>query len=560
MGGVLSLFPIHVLTDFAGRYFGSKPSRLYTLDKLFTLGTFEGKQGMIRRYSPGVIVCIVLAVLIVPVSAFNTGINTITPGGDVFIGEEGLDISSCIGNATTIAWFESGSNPAADVPSYIMDTGDPGNFYVSPSTFGTREGLWYQWSGSSPAGPPAFNCVDPYLETGIISQGTGNTVSYGEIPQGDFLNFYISSNMWTVCTRAGYNESENGIFDIKVTSPDGIVYSALFQNSTYSIPLRGVSVNSSYQTWVPSPPPYNENGWNTGLVDPSGTHLYKSGLYEVTVETDLNHIMDNYRDPDGGDYIGKTVAYPQPVTIGSGTLAITASRTSIVRGDQFSITLKGMPSTQYIVWVKNTGQMTGLSSDQPPYLLPYQSGLRTDPVDGPYQFGEYQFQGGNGRTVREDIPAFPANGTIYYARVSLSSTGSRTIQWQTTHQTKDRKYTIHAERGPPGPNGLPDIFSTVTKYSTAEVGILVEKGAVTIVAGGNHGLQEPDEDTLPATITSLPTLPTPSLPLSAPETTIAPLNSPSPVVTPPSTRASGFGFWIGLAGLIIVSFITSRRS
>jgi hypothetical protein len=526
---------------------------------------------MIWRLVLGVVVCIVVVVLIAQVSAVNTGTNTITPGGDVFIGEEGLDISSCIGNATSVAWFGSGTNPAADVPSYILDIGDPGSFYVSPFIFSKREGLWYQWRGSSPAGPPAFNSVDPYLETGIISQGTGNTVSYGEIPQGDFLNFYISSNMWTVSTRPGYNASVNGIFNIKVTSPDGAIYSALFQNSTYAIPLDGISVNSTYQTWVPSPPPYNEDGWNTGLTDPSGALLYRPGLYEATVETDLNHIKDNYQDPGGGDYIGKTVAYPQPVTIGSNTLAITASSMSIVRGDQFSVTLKGMPSTQYIVWVKNTGQMTGLSQDQPPYLLSYQSGLRTDPVNGPYQFGGYQFQGGNGRTVQEDVPSSPANGTMYYARVSLSSTGSRTIQWQTTYQTKDRMYTIHAEQGPPGPNGLPDIFSTVTEYSTADADILVGKGAVTIVTGGNQNIEEPDDGfsgTLPATttvpstqpVTILPTPATTSLSQSIPENTIAAMPDRSPVSTPTPNPASGLDFWIGLTSLMIVLFLISRRS
>jgi hypothetical protein len=102
---------------------------------------------MIWRLVLGVMVCTIMVVLIAQVSAVNTGTNTITPGGDVFIGEEGLDISSCIGNATSVAWFGSGTNPAADVPSYILDIGDPGSFYVSPFIFSKREGLWYQWRG-----------------------------------------------------------------------------------------------------------------------------------------------------------------------------------------------------------------------------------------------------------------------------------------------------------------------------------------------------------------------------------------------------------------------------
>jgi hypothetical protein len=504
-----------------------------------------------------------LMVLLVPVSAINTGVTTITQGGDLFIGEEGLDISDCIGNGTRIAWFGSGTSPSANVPDYVLEIGDPGSFYIAPAIFADRPGPWYRWPGSPPAGPPAFNVLDPYLETGIISQGTGNSVSWGKIPRGDFLNFYISTNMWTVTTRPGYNADADGIFSFKVTSPDGTVYSALFQNSTYAIPLTGISVNSTYVTWVPSPPPYNEYGWNTGITDPSGTLLYKSGLYEVTVETNLNGVKDNYKDQDGADYIGKTVAYPQPVTIGSDSIAVTASKTEVVRGNQFSVTLKGMPGTVYIVWVENTGQMTGLSQDQPPYLLTSQSGLRSDPENGPYQFGGYQFQGGNGRTVKEDVPASPANGTIYYGRVSLSTTGSRTIQWQTTSGTKDRKYTIHVERGPPGPDGLPDIFSTVTEYSTAEVDILVEKGAVTIIAEGDHSshVSENDiPDTIPVTASNPPTsLPT-TLPPDTPVTSMSPLPILSPTPSPTPTVASGFDIWIGMAGLGSVVFLVSRRS
>lgn len=519
---------------------------------------------MNSQFGPALIALFAVILLVIPVSAVNTGINTIGQGGEVFIGEEGLDITRCTVNATRLAWFGSGTSPSVDVPDYILDIGDPGSFYVSPSIFTDRKGLWYQWSGSPPAGSPAFNVIDPFLETGIISQGTGNTVSYGDVPQGDFLNFYISSNMGTVSARPGYDPSKDGIFSIKVTSPDGIIYTALYQNSTYTIPLTGVSVNSTYVTWMPSPPPYNEMGWNTGITDPSGTLLYKPGIYEVTVETDLNGMKDNYRDPDRMEYMGKTVAYPQPVTIGSDTISITVSKTSVVRGNQFSVTLMGMPGTVYIVWVENTGHMTGgLPQDQPPTLLPSQSGLRSDPASGPYQFGGYQFQGGGGRTVQEDVPSSPANGTIYYGRVSLSTTGSRTIQWQTNSGTKDRIYTIRVERGPPGPNGLPDIFSTLTKYSTAEVDVVIEKGAVTISAEGDQS-SPVSWEVAPDAVSETTSVPATSLPTTLPPTPQEITNSPSPTqfpaTSPIPSPAIGLDFWLALTGIVVVAFLVIHRS
>jgi len=440
---------------------------------------------MIRHGNPGFIVFIFLMVLIPAGSAVNTGLNTIAQGGEVFIGEEGLDISNCTGNATQLAWFGSGTSPSANVPDYILTIGDPENYYVSPAIFADRAGLWYQWQGSSPAGPPAINILDPYIEMAIIAQSTLNIASFASVPQGEFVNFWVSTNMWTVINRPGYNASVNGPFTYKVKSPDGAIYTALFQNATTAIPLTGISISSADETWVPLWPPI-DTGWNTGVTDPSGTRVYKTGVYEATLECNLNGMKDNYRDPDGADYLGKTITYPHPVSIVSDTLSITASSTSIVRGNQFSVTIAGMPSAPYMIWVENTGQMTGLPQDQPPFLLPNQSGLKRDPVGGPFAYGGYQFQGGSGRTVKEDVPPFPDNGTFYYGLVTLRDSGTRTIGWQTTQESRDQKYTIHVEQGPPGPNGLPDIFSGITEYRSADVHVLVEKGSVTVVAAGDQ--------------------------------------------------------------------------
>ncbi len=518
-----------------------------------------GVSGMHELDRTGLAIVLFIIVFIFPVSAENTGVNTIAPGGDVFIGEEGLDITGCIGNATRLAWFGPGASSSTDIPEYILDVGDPGTLYVAPLIFAERNGPWYQWYGSMPAGSIAFNVLDPNLDIGILSQATGGSVSWGNVPQGDFLNFHISSNMWTVSRRPGYDPTQDGIFSYKVTSPEGTIYSALYQNATYSIPLTGISVNSTYDTWVPAPPPYNENGWNTGLTDSSGTLIYGPGPYEVTVETNLNGIKDNYRDAEGAEYIGKTVAYPEPVTIGSDILTMKVSDSTLVRGNQFSITLKGMPSRIYIVWVENTGHMTGFPQDQPPTLRSSQSGLRFDPVNGPYLFGGYQFQGGNGRTVKQDIPDSPANGTLYYGRVSLSSTGSRTIGWQTTSDTKDQTYTIRAERGPPGPNGLPDIFSTVTDYIRAEVDIRVEKGSVTIVTEKNDKAPEPEEE-LPESIPSTTSAPTPvTLTTVIPATSISTVPTPFLPYSPAPTQSGGFVAVIALGGLAMAALFLRHR-
>jgi hypothetical protein len=517
-----------------------------------------------------------LVAFIAPGSAVNSGVNTIALGGEVFIGEEGLDISDCIGNATQLAWFASGTSPSSNVPDYVLAVGDPADFYVSPEIFADRAGLWYQWLGLSPAGPPAVNVLDPYMEMAILSQSTMNVASFGIIPRGDYLNFWASTNLWAVSSRPGYNASTDGPFTFRVKSPDGVIYSALYQDAGTAIPLTGISFSSADATWVPLSP---DLGWNTGVTDPSGTAIYKNGLYEVILETDLNGIKDNYRDQDGAEYIGKTVTYAHPVSIVSDAITLTASTTALTRGNQFIVSIAGMPSAAYLIWVENTGQMTGLPGDQPPFLLPSQSGLKRDPTGGPYTYGGYQYQGGAGQTVQEDVPAYPDNGTVYYGLVTLKDTGTRTIAWQTTAETRDRVYSIRVERGPPGSDGLPPAFSDATEYRTSRVEIQVAKGTVTIASSGGKGpVPEqvgllPDsgsaagtvspttlpEATLPATPVGTPDLLSEATSSATPVMTESSFTTPTQAVSPLPTRAPGFSGMIALAGLGAVVFFSARR-
>jgi hypothetical protein len=522
------------------------------------LESLKGFSGMIRHGTIFLIAFFLLMALVIPGSAVNTGVNTIAQGGDVFIGEEGLDISNCIGNTSQMAWFGPGTSPSVNVPDYVLTVSDPTNFYVSPEIFTGRPGLYYQWSGSSPAGPLAINILDPYIEMSIISQSTLNVASFGIIPQGDFLNFWASTNIWTVTSRPGYNASVNGPFTFRVKSPGGAIYTALYQNNSYVVPLTGISINSTDATWVPYPPPM-ESGWNTGVTDLSGTVIYPTGLYEVTLECDLNGMKDNYKDQDGTDYVGKTITYPHPVEIISDSVDIAAKNTSIVRGNQFAVTITGMPSTAYIIWVENTGQMTGLPQDRPPALLPSQSGLKLDRTGGPYTYGEYQFEGGGGRTVREDVPVSPDNGTVYYGLVTLSSSGTRTIAWQTSTVTKDKRYTIRVERGPPGPDGMPPVFSNDTEYKTASVDVRVEKGMVTIAAAGGQSSLPGQGDRLPdrGSVTGTGT-PTPSSETPPPVITAHSTSTPTP--SPRPTPAQGFEGGVAIIGFGAVMFLINRRS
>jgi len=422
---------------------------------------------MIKRFSLALIAVVVLAALMLPASAAT--IKQVPQGGDVFIGEEGLDVSAAIGTATQVAWFASGNDPATSTPDYVLTVGTPTSFYVSPQTFVGKTGNWYRWTGA--IGPVAFNVVDPAIVVKVWDNTAGKDVSGKSVPPGNYLNFRIETNTYSVTARG--DAGTQGFVKVRVKTSDGAVYTSLFETTSASYPIDNMRPTSDLWYWRPNPPADGQ-GWNTGVLDANGARMYKAGTYTVYAELDLNKIKDNYKAPDGSDYTGKTISSTQTVTITADTVKIEASKDVVVRGNAFSVTITGRPNTDYYLWVKGTGQMSGESLDQPPLLVESQKDVTNDPVGGPYTIGSYQYEGGAGRTIKEDVPAAPSNGVYYYAKVKTSNSGTVTVGWQTSQATKDKKYTFRVER-----------FDG-SAYKSDEVDVKIEKGTVTVVAAGDQ--------------------------------------------------------------------------
>ncbi|NYT06674.1 MAG: DUF3821 domain-containing protein [Methanomicrobiales archaeon] len=430
---------------------------------------------MTKRFSLMLISLVALAMLILPASAVN---NVITPASyDVFIGEQNINVAAVV-TQPTIAWFASGTNPNTDAPNYQVSVGDATSFYVSPADFVGRTGNWYNWDGANQG--VAFNVVDPNLDIKVWDNNANKDVTGKQVVSGEFLNFRVETNTYSVASRQGFDPATDGFVTIKVKTADGATYTALWQTQTVSIPLTKKTVDKSLWYWVstaPTPPgaPTPYEGWNTAVVDAAGSKLYKAGTYTVSAELALNSIKDNYKAPDGSDYTGKTVTALKTVTISSDTVKIEASKDTVVRGNQFSVTITGRPNTEYYVWVKGTSGMTGGAGDQPPLIAFNQDAVSQDPIGGPdYPIGDYEYEGGAGRTIREDVPDAPNDGVQYYAKAKTSSSGTRTIGFVTGADTDDKKYTIRVEQNFAG------------QYKSDEVDVKVEKGTVTIVAAGDQ--------------------------------------------------------------------------
>jgi hypothetical protein len=171
-----------------------------------------------------------------------------------------------------------------------------------------------------------------------------------------------------------------------------------------------------------------------------------------------------------------------------------ASNNVLTRGNRFTITVTGMPSTPYYVWLTRTFTMTGEIGDQPPIIVAYQNRIQQDPPDGPYTIGHYAFHNGNGRTILDDVAPSSSemSKTNYYALVTTDADGRAVVAFQTASATATRSFSIKVEnpgsaandnilvepglplrvpttRSPEFPTFLPTIPVLIITYTTSQL-------------------------------------------------------------------------------------------
>jgi PGF-CTERM protein len=434
--------------------------------------------------------------------------------------------------STIVGWWASaasitGSQATSPTRSIDLATRQNG-LTVAPSDFVGYTGNWYLVDpatgfayvlGNNPIN--VFVVSDPTLDIRIWDATQSADVTGKSVPQGEFLTFRIDTNMYPALTATAIGNRSNvtfqntnvksvssprfggdGYIDIKVKDESGATLTKLvgsdyvttnialgiYQNITN---LTAQAVNTSPWFWSADAPNFAAPGlrgnWSTGAIDANGQYSYPAGVYTVTAESLLNNMKDTYRNA-GADYTGKTVSQAYTVTLVSDTVKIEANKDSVVRSKAFSVTVTGKPSITYHLWVKGTSTMSGGYDDQPPMVAPNQAGVTFD-APMPLEFftatgefgtkgdaGAYLFQNGGGLRVIDDVSntLVMGNGTKCEVNITLSTSGTRTVEFLTTNWTKAQKYTIRVEQNFAG------------QIKSDEVDVNVEKGAVTIVAAGDQ--------------------------------------------------------------------------
>jgi len=434
---------------------------------------------------------------------------------------------------SVLGWWASAAQINSTSPTYSVDTrANMQNMYILPSSFQST-GTWYLTDGNGHAvydgNQPAavFTLQDPSLAVVIWDADQALNVNGQSVIQGENLTFRIDNNMYAVINNnnlrtlnneTGYNtvrldgnaNDSSWYLDVKVKTDSGNTLTNLWaipQGATATAASANVSLTklgpTNGQFFVNALNGGSKVGsvgmnWSTGALDINGQQAYPAGTYQVYAESYMNGMFDNYKS-GGASYTGKTVAETQTVTIVSNTVKIEANKDSVVRSKQFSVTITGKPNAVYHVWIKGVSTMGGAYDDQPPMIASGQAGVTFDPIVGNINGydrtivsdavnaskinGNYAYQNGGGLNIVQDTSGkiagnclYASNGTLLYANVTMSQSGTRTVAFTTTNWTKAQKYTIRVEQ----------FFGSSTGYKSDEVDVKVEKGAVTIVAAGDQ--------------------------------------------------------------------------
>lgn len=288
----------------------------------------------------------VLALVLLPASG---ALNKISPGDEVFLGEDGLDLTGFIDGPAMIGYYfdpcgidketekdeteqvsgasknegsgiqggtigsvSYGCLPPEDMPpDDIQKIEDPADFFVDPGIFIGKTREWYLWDGKK-RGDQVFFVKEPSIGVRVVD-GTKKTDISGEsVPRGQIVDFLIKTNMVNLSDRNGYSPAD-APFRLVIEDPEGKRLTSLKGADDREISLQNLPVDSPEWYLAGSEgdhtAPGAESGWNTG------NKAYEPGEYRVYAIGDLNGMHEKYTAPDGSAYTGKTVTPVKTITI-----------------------------------------------------------------------------------------------------------------------------------------------------------------------------------------------------------------------------------------------------
>jgi len=393
---------------------------------------------------------LVAALVVAPAAA-----RPVVSGDTVFIGEKDVNLNKVFNGSTAeiagaggvLVYYSSVTGGAADRTGTIQKSipvNNPDTFELTATDFGSLTGQWYAFNKS---GTPnyavlgdAFGSIlvqKPTVNLDVKLAGSTDSVNGKTVTRSSNISFELEHNLGV--------EGTPFEIDIEVTTPSGGKLTTFGNNS---VNLKGLPLSGQKYKTDDSKGPYplgidlegREAGTYTAIAKwPSSSDFYDKGYNSNTVTFEV---------------LTKKVA-------------ISSNKDSVVRGNNFVVTITGESKTDYYVFIKDAS----IKANEYPLILEGQPGVTTENVDSISGAANYL-------------------GTK--AKVNTKADGTRTIEFNTTTNTDDRQYTIRVE----------EITTTPGKASTYDdVKVRVEEGDVTITASGTGVYYLGEEITLSGTCT-----------------------------------------------------------
>lgn len=172
---------------------------------------------MTKRFTIALVaLALFVLVAVMPASAayYNTS-PVINQGATVFIGEQGLNLTTAIHYAegtpvanaplnTSIGWWASAATITSSAPTKSIDLASRyTSLTVAPSDFVGYAGNWYLLNGSAVIIAPGKTAplavivaADPTLDVKIWDFNQATDMTGKSVPQGEYLGFRIETNMY----------------------------------------------------------------------------------------------------------------------------------------------------------------------------------------------------------------------------------------------------------------------------------------------------------------------------------------------------------------------------
>jgi hypothetical protein len=377
--------------------------------------------------------------------------------------------------SNVLGWYYSGNNPMTDAPSSVMTVSNSDVFYVSPDVFTGKTGAWYINPGT-PDAKVAFYVQKASLSLSLFHNETGKDISNKIAIENNNIAFRLNSNLDALFSRNS-SGSTAGV-DCYVETPDGAILTELIREGNSGDETTQLTGIQPKKTLFYLPYGNRETVWT---INPD---YYKEGTYKFYAICNVNSMKDNL-----GTRTGVTKSEIVTLFIKKETLTITADKETLVRNNDFTVTMEGNPKTDYIVWISGTNSYSN-KSNCPPKFLPNQDNvifLKQSELNAMY-YETY-------KSVAQDV-TYAANGVDneWAVKAQTGNDGKITIGLTTDEDTMVAVYKIRAEKVATWPNQLDENL-----YD--KVYVRIDDGKITLAASGDGSYFLGDEVTLSGTNT-----------------------------------------------------------